>query len=189
MSSSNIFPRTVQGEIFEFVDTPTKTTLCALPHRVTFRVNCSGFLFCLQVLNVDSSSSIASPYYPNPALWRYTTSFYRPSNPTCSWQVVTKDTDYLELTFDDVSISSSYRQGCSCGRIEVHEGYQNRRHLGTFCQAEGEALKVSSRDNSMFVAYYACERSDKFKATIRARNVGAYWSLHLLWGLIPSLPN
>ena len=146
--------------------------------------NCFGFFFvlffCLQVLTVDSASSIASPNYPG------SLTIFASYKLTCSWKVVTKDKDYLELTFDDMSISSC-GSTCLCGKITVREDYQYGRDLGTFCQ--GKALKVSSKRNVMFVEYYPSGRFDKFKATIRAKNIGMYWSLHLLWGSIASLPN
>ena len=138
--------------------------------------NCFVFFvlfFCLQVLMVDSASSIASPNYPG------SLTTFASYKPTCSWKVVTKDKDYLELTFDDMSISRC-GSTCLCGKITVREDYQYGRDLGTFCQ--GKALKVSSKRSAMFVEYYPSDRFDKFKATIRAKNIGMYWSLHLLWG-------
>ena len=59
--------------------------------------------------------------------------------------------------------------GCSCGYVKVRDGTSSSAGLlGTYCSSNYRDV-VTSNGNHMFVEYYARERQDNFKATVRSK--------------------
>ena len=108
----------------------------------------------------SSSSSISSPLGDH---------YYHTKSPktTCTFQIDTTTGYILELSFDDMSISSC--SSCSCGYVKVRDGSSSSaKLLGIYCNGNYQGT-VSSEGNHMFVEYYGYYSGDSFKATVRSK--------------------
>lgn len=88
---------------------------------------------------------------------------------TCTLQIDTTHAFVLELTFNEMSITSC--STCSCGHVQVRDGSSSDAPLlGIFCNTNyNERSPVSTTGNHMRIEYYAYSESDYFQATVQSK--------------------
>lgn len=88
---------------------------------------------------------------------------------TCSWEISTTKGYILQLTIENMTISSCNASCCAYRYIQARDGIElSDPLLGTYCDGSHPGL-VSTKGNQMFIKYYGRNSRDAFQATVHSK--------------------